>query len=894
MIRGFLSTLFGRKQADQEIDAELRFHLEARAEALRGHGLSAAEAQRRARLEFGGFDTITEECRDSRPARWLHDLLQDLDYAWRMMKKSPVVSTAAVVSLALGIGANTAIFSLMDAILLRELPVERPGELVVLNWQAAQRGHLFERYAGSIRPPGMTGNAFSYAAFEALHQQPEIFAQLATYLSVGRFSVAANGVTHAISGQLVSGDYFPLLGVRPLHGRLLQSADDRPDAPLAVVVSHRFWERALGADPVQIGKVVRVNNVAATVIGVAAPEFFGHEVGAHPDIALSLAHVREVDPEFVAGMESPFTNRTSWTFQMLGRLRDPQASLPKLEARLTPLLVGTLESAPAKPGLSPRLILQPAARGISGLRRGIDTTFTILLGSTLLVLLIASANVANLLLARAMGRQREIAVRLSMGASRGRLWRQILSEFLLLAGLVTLFPSRGTEEIAIATSVDWRLLLATSAVALLITFIFGAIPAWRATRLDVTGSLKENAGSLRAGTSQVRGRIGKFMIAGQVALSLLLFAGAGMFVRTLVNLKSVDLGFARERLVMFTLNSAQVGYGDDQRAAFYDRTTKELESVGGVESVSASMIRPLMGGGYWDDVNSPKFNIGGRKSLGVGIHLGLPHFASTLGVQVLSGRDLDERDGSTAPRVMVVNETMANTAFGGRNPVGEMVTLGDHKPVPYQIVGLVRDARYDRIREHTPTVYVAAAQREKMPEQMTFVVRTRGASAALIPLLRQAVARVEPNIPLFQLRTLDQQIDDSLRTERMYAMLCGVFAGLALILSAVGIFGVMAYQAGRRRQEIGVRLALGAGRDRVVAMVLRESILTVIAGIVAGLPLAYFLPKLVNSLLYGLQATDPGIFLTAILVLLVTAIAAAWIPAWRAARLDPMMALREE
>jgi predicted permease len=367
-----------------------------------------------------------------------------------------------------------------------------------------------------------------------------------------------------------------------------------------------------------------------------------------------------------------------------------------------------------------------------------------------------------------------------------------------------------------------------------------------------------------------------------------------MFVRTLANLQSVDMGFARERVVLFTLNAAQVGYGDAQRAPFFARVVTELEAVPGVESASASEIRPLTGGGFWDDVNLPVPNANGQKAIGAGGHLVLPHYATTLGVRLLAGRDIDERDGLNAPKVMVVNETLAKEAFGGRNPVGEMVTVGDRHPVPHQIVGLMRDAKYDRVRRQTPVMYLASIQRERMAERMTFAVRTRMAPKGVMPLLQAAVARVEPNIPLFQFRTLDQQIDDSLRMERMFATLCGVFAGLALILSAVGIFGVMAYQAGRRKQEIGVRLALGAGRDRVIGMVLRESILMVVLGIGAGLPMAYFLPKLVDSLLYGLQATDPGQFVGATGVLLVTAIAAAWIPAWRASRLDPMKALREE
>lgn len=906
-MRKLWQTWFGRAKADRELDAEIQFHLDSRAADLRRAGMSEREAERKARLEFGGPAPIAEECRDSRPARWLYDLAQDLDYAWRMMKKSPVVSAAAVVSLALGIGANTAIFSLIDAIALRELPVASPGELVVLNWRTTQRGPLFDRYSGSIRPPGMTGNAFSYAAYEALRQRREEFAQLATFLGIERYSVAAGGTTYALSGQLVSGDYFPLLGIRPHWGRLLRPSDDSASAPLAAVVSHRFYTRAFGNDEARIGSVIRVNNRAAVLVGVTPPGFFGHEVGAFADITLSLAHSGEVNSEFVSGMGSPFTNRSSWAFQMLGRLRNSGQPLGQREATLTPVLNGVLDPQPKEAGLRPRLLLEPAAQGISGLR-GLNTMFAVLLGSTMLVLLIASANVANLLLARAMGRRREIAVRLSIGASRGRLWRQIASEFLLLASLgaaasllvawlapawlVTLVPSRGEEALEIITYLDWRLLLVTFGVALSVTFLFGAIPAWRATRLDLTGALKENAGSL--GADAGRGRLGKLMIAGQVALSLLLLAGAGMFVRTLSNLHSLELGFAQERVLLFSLNAAQVGYGDAQRGPFFRRIVAELESLPAVESVSASMIRPLMGGGYWDDLSSPKFELGGRKTLGVGVHVGLPRFAGTLGLRVLSGRDLDERDGPKAPRTMVVNETMARLAYRGRNPVGEMVQFGERNARSYQIVGLVRDARYDRLHEPVPTVYVAADQFDKMPEQMTFAVRLRGRPAAAMPLVAAAVARVEPNIPLVQLRTLSEQVDESLRTERMFAMLSSSFALLALALSAVGIFGVMAYQAGRRRQEIGVRLALGAGRGRVLAMVLRESVLMVVAGLLAGLLLAFGLPKFVDGLLFGLKASDPGVFLLAALVLLVTALIAAFVPAWRAARLDPMAALREE
>jgi macrolide transport system ATP-binding/permease protein len=912
-MRGFFSTLFGRRRADAAIDAELQYHIEARIDALTAQGLSPGAARRQARLEFGGQASIAEACRDSRPARWFHDLLQDLEYAWRMMKKSPVVSAAAVLSLALGIGANTAIFSLMDALLLRELPVERPGELVAINWHAKRvrmRGgeRLFGPYSGSIHADG-TGDSFSYAAFAALRERTDEFAQVAAHLEVDGFSVAARGTTHAVKGQFVTGDYFTMLGIRPELGRLLQRADDAADAPVVAVVSHRFWQRALAGDREQIGRAIRINNVAAIVVGVTGPGFFGHQVGAHPDVYVSLARVSALDPQFTL-RENPFTMRSVWVFHILARVRDPGVALGQLEARLTPVLLGTLDPMPKNAEILPRLVMQPAARGISGLRRGMSTTFGILLGSTMLVLLIAAANVANLLLARAMGRQREIAVRLSMGASRGRLWRQIVSEFLLLAGigaavsllvalvvpdwLVALFPSRG--ELVLMTGMNWHVLLATSTVALAITFLFGAIPAWQATRLNVTGALKENAGSLRAGTGQrpARGRIGKLMIAGQVALSLLLLAGAGMFVRTLVNLQSEEMGFARGRIALFTLNAAQVGYGDEQRAPFFARVVAELEAVPGVESVSASQNRPLTGGGYWDDVNLPVPNAAGRKNIGVGVHFGLPHYATTMGVRLIAGRDIDERDGPGSPRVMVVNETLAREAFGGRNPVGEMVTFGDHTPVPYRIVGLVGDAKYDRVRRRVPVMYAASLQQERMAGQLTFAVRTRIPPGMLMPSLRAAVAKVEANIPLDQFRTLEEQIDDSLRAERLFATLCGVFAVLALVLAAVGIFGVMAYQAGRRRQEIGVRLALGAGRDRVVRMVLRESVLMVILGICAGLPLAYFLPRLVDSFLFGLQASDPGQFIGATAVLLLTAVAAAWIPAWRAARLDPMTALREE
>ncbi len=907
MIRGFFKTLF-RRQADRDLDAELRYHLDARADALIAQGLRPAEARRQARLEFGGIDDIAEQCRDSRPARWLHDLLQDLDYAGRMLRRSPIVSAAAIISLGLGIGANTAIFSLLDALLLKELPVTRPAELTVLNWQAKQRARLSERYDGSQHPPGVTGDSFSYAAFEALRHRPE-FRHVAGFSSIRSLSVAAGGITHAVTGQLVTGDYHALLGVQPHLGRLLQPSDDSPAAPLAVVVSHRFWQNALRADPSFIGRSLRLNNRAATLVGVTPPGFFGHEVGASPDLTVSLLHLAEIDPHYVEGM-APFTDPTSWSIKILARLADPGANVQALEARLTPAFLGSLPSLPPNPAAVPHLLLEPAARGISGLRRGLDTAFAILFGSTGLVLLIACANVANLLLARAMGRQREIAVRLSLGASRGRIWRQFLSEFLLLAvlgaiaslvvaadapaWLITVLPSGPSHDIILDYGLDWRLLLATSAVALAVTFLFGAIPAWRASRLHLTGALKENSGSLRAGTSRRRGQLSKLMIAGQVALSLILLAGAGMFVRTLINLKTADLGWASERLVLFTLNAAQVGYGDERRAPFYERITHALEAVPGVSSVSGTATRPLLGGGYWDDISSPRLNYNGRHRMVVGVHQALPHLATTMGVRLLAGRDLDERDHARSARVVVVNETVAREGFGNRNPVGETLHFGERNAIPYLIVGLVADARYDRIRRLTPTIYLPAAQQTIAPEELTFIVRTALAPSAVLPQIRAAVATIEPNIPLVQLRTLDQQVDESLRAERMYATLGAAFAALALVLSAIGIFGVMAYQAAQRRQEIGVRLALGARRHTVIRLVLGESLLMVGGGILLGLPAAYYLPTFVDTLLYGLKATDPAQFLIAIAVLLFTGLLAAWIPAWRASRLDPLVALREE
>lgn len=874
---------------DQELNAELDHHLRALTADLEKKGHSPAEALRRARLAFGPLESIKDECRDERRGNWLFDLGRDMRHALRMLRRSPVLAAVAVLSLGLAIGANTAIFTLIDCLLLRSLPVEAPEQLQVVKWTSAKHPDdaVVKTMNGSVDDDhGYVGDPFSYPAYLALRAQMP----LAGYLRADLCAVRAGGAAETAMVQPTSGNYYALLGVRPFRGRLLVGADDASNAPPVAVVSYRYWTRSLAADPAAIGRTLQINNRQFQIVGVTPAEFFGHEIGSYPDITIPLTQVTVLGGS-VAEKNQPFTNRMFWWVKLITRA--PVAEVGRLNATL----VNSLAVPPGRPETTPSLRFEPAAESLSGVRREFSEPLRILMFMVALVLVIASANVANLLLARAVAREKEITTRLALGASTGRLMRQFLAEFLVLAclgsllslaiayGLVQailpLVPGRG--EVAILESGPWnpRILAFTAGVSLLVTLLFGLWPARQAAfrRLSATTPKLRLTGAL---------------VVGQVALATVLILGAGLFVQTLRNLYNSQLGFAKDRLILFTVDVLQTGAATKAAYPFYREMQRTLAALPGVEAVSASQVRPLTNGGYWNRAHSAP-GAGVEKRFGTAVHPSLPGYLETLGVAVTQGRTLTEGDGPL--HRVVINDVFAEKMFATPNPIGQTFRLaGDPKAPLFEVVGLARNARYEKVRgELSPIVYrVLVPDSDFDYGEMTFAVRTYSNPASLLPAIRETVARLNPNLPLVEVRTLDQQIEDHLRQERLFALLCGGFAVLAVVLAALGLFGVLAYRVNRRQAELGIRLALGAPRLRLWWMVVGEGWRWLAIGLGIGAVGAKYSTSLVQKFLYGLQAEEYANWAAPIAVLVLVGTMAVAVPAWRACRVDPMVALRQD
>jgi predicted permease len=876
-------------QADQQLHDEFEHHLRLRAAELEASGLPPAEALRQARLEFGPVESLKEECREQRPAFWLFDLGRDMRHTLRLLRRSPVLAAAAILSLGLGIGGNTAIFALIDSLLLRELPVERPAELYAVKWKADKEPPI-QRMTGAIQraPAGETGsvgNPFSFAAYEQLRAQMSLAAFLDSQLA----SVRASGNAESASVQAVSGNYHQLLGVPPYRGRLLRGDDDIPGAPPVAVVSHRYWANQLASDPSTIGRTIRINSHAFEVVGVTPPAFYGHEVGAYPDLTIPLRHVPLLGG-YLQEKDQPFTNAGYWWVKLLARV--PGGAAPT--ERQNAAFVACLAEAPADAQSTPTLRFEPAAESLSGIRRQFSEPLRLLMGMMILVLFIASANVANLLLARAVARDKEILVRLSLGASAGRLMRQFLAEFLVLAllgaafallfaqGLVglliPLLPGHQEIQLLVGGGLDLRILGFTAAVAFLVTLLFGIWPARQAATRQ-----------LQPGLPQRKTRFTGVLLVAQVALATVLIVGAGLFAATLQNLYRTQFGFQKERLILFTVDTLQAGTKPAQAYPFYRDFQRRLAALPGVSLASASVVRPLSNGGWWDSGGVP----GAAKPVQYAVHPSLPGYQETLGLQLRSGRFLVEADQKAPVPRVVINQSLARKLFGTEDALGRTFHQGHRGSGPLvEVVGVVADARYESVRgDWIPTVYrLLHPDRDFEAGDLTFVLRTAVEPASLAPAIRQ----LAPELPIVELRTMDQQVDTLLRQERLFALLCGGFALLALLLASLGLFGVLSYRVNRRETEIGIRLALGAPRFTLWRMVVAEGWRWVAAGAVLGLCGAAQLTKLVQSYLYGLEAADPVNWLAPLTLLLASAAAAVALPAWRACRLDPMTALRRD
>jgi len=915
--RSWLRVILRRSRMESEMDAELRFHIETFAEDLVRNGVPQEEALRRARLEFGGIERAKEECRDARGITFIENLFQDLRFGLRMLRKSPGFTTVAVLSLALGIGANTAIFSLINAVMLRSLPVHAPEQLVFLKWSARRspHTHMFYSWAGC---PGNTvfsstragSCSFSYPAYEQIRENQNVFSGILAFVPASGLSdVTVNGQTAQARGDLVSGNFFSTLGVRSTAGRTLDPLDDVSSAAPVIVFSYAYWQSRFASDPAVVGKTILLNGVPFTIAGVAAPGFAGLETGLPRQFWVPLSSRYQFDQRFSKEKE---TDGASLWVQMSARLK-PSASITQAEAGLNTIFARSVTSGSGalfKPEDEPRIELPSATRGLPMLRQQFSKPLFVLMSAVCLILLIACANVAGLMLARAVARQKEISVRVALGAARRRVVRQLLTESLMLAaaggGLGILFAYWGASSLSgffsanayeafeINVNPDLRILGFTLGISCLIGILSGLAPALRGTRLDLIRALKESDTGLScsAATSGQRLSVGSGLVVAQVALSILLLSAAGLLVRTLVNLETMNAGFDPRNVLLFDLDATVSDYKGPKLQRLYRDLQRQFAAFPGVTSASYCMTPLLSGARSGTDLQIP--DAADKSSVNVDQLPVGPDFFQTMRIPFLAGREFTpaEFESSSPPQSIVVNQTFTRRFFGNENPLGRSISEPEHhgKTPQYKIVGIVGDAKYDSLRRDVaPTAYLPIGYAGG-----TFELRTAMNPKMLVPVVREVLNKIDKNLFLINPKTQVEQIDQSLFQERLLASLSSLFAVLALVLACIGLFGLLSYEVARRTREIGVRMALGAHQRDVLRLVVMKGTILVAVGSAAGITAALVATRYVGSLLYGVKPIDPLTFTGVVILLFAVALAACYTPARRAARVDPMVALRYE
>jgi len=1019
-----LGGLFGKQRRDRELAAEIESHLHLHIEENLRAGMSPEEARRQALLQLGGVEQTKERYRDRRGLPWLETLLQDIRFGLRMLRKNPGFTAVAVLTLALGIGANTAIFSLIDGVLLRSLPVESPSQLVLLKW-AARKAPKINGYASSgdcatdlrFGAANPSGCSFSEPMFREI-ARTNSFSGVAAFANAGRLDLTGNGPAKVIDGQAVSGDFFRTLGVKAALGRVIGPRDDSPSAPAVAILNYGYWQSAFGGAPSVVGRTLQLNGVPFTIVGVAEQKFTGLTPGSDYQVWLPLADAQRINNSAI------WRNRqddvTYWWLTIVGRLKSGQSAAqaqaavtgifrnemlhgpvpifnaagmmgmpvpgagpqpgnapvrnqvmiggpPPPDARAVPRatpdnnpdghvtiyrpaplpagktarvrtppptappesathgrpdgMAGSLRTL-STPGDDPTVTLVPAQTGLVGSRARYASPLYLLMLAVGIILLIACANVAGLMLARAAVRQKEMAVRLALGAGRMRIVRLLLTESVMLSVfggvLGVLFAYWGThailsflsnsqsQPIGFAAGVDARVLGFTVGISLLTGILFGLAPALRSLRIDLNPMLKEGEGNVSSG-ARAAGRWfngGNALVVAQVALAIVVLVGAGLLVRTLANLRNVDVGFDAHNLINFNIDPTLAGYKDAQLSGFYRDLQGRLAETPGVESVSYSML-PLLSNGllitafHWP--GTPQDRPSEADMLPVG-----PDFFETMHIPLLAGRQFNAPDyelaasnsspnATAAPTPVIVNETFVEKYLGKESPIGKQFgAFAGYERGPanpgYEIVGVVRDTKYNSLRrEIHPMMY--------MPQSgfgATFEVRTAADPRALLPAIREVVAQVNANLPLFEVTTESEEIDRLLFEERLIARLSGFFGLLALVLACIGLYGLLSYEVARRTREIGVRMALGAQQSDVMRLILKQGIGLAIVGSIAGVGVALAVTRYLNSMLYGVSAYDPVTIIAVAVILAFVALAACYIPARRAMRVDPMVALRYE
>ena len=888
-----------RAARDQDASREIASYIAIETDENIARGMSPERAHDAAVRKFGNPTRVREEIYWMNTIRPIDAFWQDIRYAARVLRRDKAFTLAAILSLALGIGANTAIFQLLDAVRLRTLPVERPDELVEVRIPP-----------GTSRSGSFTGrrSMMTYALFDEIRQKPGIFSGLFAWSS-GRLNTANGGEVRRIETMWVSGDAFSVLGLEPVVGRLLTPADDRPGCPApGVVLSYAYWQREFGGAASVLQQTVRLEGVRFDIIGVAPPDFFGLDVGRRFDVVVPLC----ADP-ILQSDSGRLVSRKDWWLSIIGRLapgRTVEAVSQQLAAQASGIMEATLP-----PGYPPddekryrenKLVAAAANAGVSGLRTQFGESLVVLLAATGLVLLIACANLANLLLARATTREREIAVRLAIGASRMRVVFQLLVESVVLAAAGTLLAvvfARGLTTILVAQlasgqgsifiDLSWnsRVFAFTTGVAVLACLFFGLAPALKATALAPSHALKSGGRAITS--SRERFGMRRTLVITQVALSLVLLIGALLFTRTLYNLLTINTGFD-QRVIVAYMNGRSLGGDVDRGNMVREQVRAQLASIPGVASVALSDYPPL-GGSFWNEFLRIE-GLGGEKALANFARIGGGYF-DTLGIRLVAGRDFDQRDTRTSVPVAIVNQTFVRKVVPDRDPIGLVIRLetapGQPEPT-YQIVGVSADAKHTNLRgEFEPLVLLAAAQIPEASDWTRFVIRPRASLEGIMPAVVSRVAEVSPEISI-EFSVLEETIRGGLMRERLMAALSGAFGVLAGLLAAIGLYGVMSYTVTRRSSEIGIRLAMGARRGDVLRMIIREGGLLVGIGLVIGTALGLGAAHAARSLLFGLQATDPVTIGGALILLAAIGLAASFLPARRASKLDPAVVLRNE
>ena len=939
---------FRRGKLQSDLEEEMREHLRMKAEALQKEGIPPREARYAARREFGNALLLRERSHDAWGFAWLETLLQDLRYGLRQLRRNPGFTIVAILTLALGIGANTAIFSLINAVMLKSLPVHDPSRLVIFNWTA------HKQWNGSIRTSSFgdcsvqeksnpSGCTLPYPYFDLVRSDKDLFSGAAAFAGPAAVVLSGNGPARIAEGELVSGDYFSTLGVGAALGRTLGPEDDLLSASPAVVLSYAFWQSAFGGDRSVIGRTIELNRIPFTIVGVTDPGFTSLSPGKSQDFFVPLSML----PLSIGWAKDSRTLR-NWWLVIVARLK-PGVTPAKAQAAASVAFRNQVvngEKPLSKPSDDPRIILAPIQQGLTGDRGEFSMELYVLMAVVGLVLLIACANVAGLLVSRSAARQKEMAVRLAMGARGGRIVRQLLTESVLLAlvggVLGILFAVWGVHAITavimtgskdpfpFVVQPDWRVLAFMAVVSVLAGILFGLAPALRSTKLDLAPVLKENFSTHPEGAR--RFHLGNVLVTVQAALSIIALIGAGLLVRTIENLRNVNPGFDTRNILIFGIDPTLEKYTEPQIQNLYRELRERFNALPGVISTSYSSDALLSGGLWTEDLHvedQPK----GMKTE-VDMLAAGPDFFKTMRIPLLEGRMLAPEDFSlpvqaaessessqkaasaptpsaptkssaalTPPIHVLVNARFVHEFFPKTNPLGRQLTeggssgasgsgvaVGEPKSKRWQIVGVVGDAKYSSVnREIHPTVYVPLTG-----GGAHFELRTATDPAALVPAVREVVRRADSNLPIFGVKTQTESIERLLSKPRMIAQLSTFFAGLALVLACIGLYGLISYEITRRTREIGIRMALGAEKSDVLRMVVGQGIKLALIGVAIGIAGALALTRFLSSLLYGVKPTDPLTFVAVSLILIAVALLACYIPARRAAKVDPMVALRYE